>query len=217
MIVIIQCAAKKNPAAGFLRLSNGQSVTFVADPKTAPVGRGVSYARPDDLADDGTTWRQRLHQYNQSPSNNPLGLLPAWALYQNKTYGRLVDRLGMDNVYILSAGWGLLASDFLTPAYDITFSPSADGYKRRRKTDNYDDFCMLPSDLTGPVLFFGGKDYVQLFCSLTARCPASRIVFYNSQVRPTAPGCDLRRYRTTTRTNWHYECANALLDARIDI
>lgn len=217
MIVVIQCAAKKNPEAGRLRQSNGQPLAFIADPKTAPLDDAVCYARPDDLAAKGVTWRQHLLDYNQSPSTNPLGLLPAWELYQNRTYGRLVDRLGVKSVFILSAGWGLLASDFLTPAYDITFSPSADNYKRRRKKDHYDDFCMLRSDAAGSLLFFGGKDYVQLFSSLTARSPARRIVFYNSQVPPIAPGCDLRRFRTTTRTNWHYECANAFLNKEISI
>ena len=61
---------------------------------------------------------------------SPFGLLPAYQLYENSTYNRLVDRFGLSNVYILSAGWGLIPADFLTPHYDITFSASADAYKR---------------------------------------------------------------------------------------
>jgi hypothetical protein len=53
--------------------------------------------------------------YNNNPGGNPLGLVPAYRLYDNAVYQRLVDRLGIANVYILSAGWILLRADFLTP------------------------------------------------------------------------------------------------------
>jgi len=68
-----------------------------------------------------------------------------------------VTRFGVKNVYILSAGWGLICADFLTPAYDITFSPSAAPYKRRRKTDRYEDFRMLPDKAEREIVFFGGQ------------------------------------------------------------
>ena len=98
---------------------------------------------------------------------NPLGLLPAWQLYQNDTYALLHDKYGSNHLYILSAGWGLISADFLTPYYDITFSRSADRYKHRDAKDRYNDFCMLPTDIAEPVVFFGGKSYVPLFCRLT--------------------------------------------------
>ena len=75
-------------------------------------------------------------KYNQEAEDNPLGLYPAYQLYENEIYGRLIDHLGMSKVYILSAGWGLIAAHFLTPYYDITFSRSAEDYKRRRKKDH---------------------------------------------------------------------------------
>ena len=50
-------------------------------------------------------------------------------------YRELVHALGAENVFILSAGWGLLSADFLTPNYDITFSATAERYKRRRVRD----------------------------------------------------------------------------------
>jgi len=100
-------------------------------------GRSRVYARPDDRSDTGTLWRDVLLKYNREPDGNPLGLYPAHQLYENKAYWRLADELGVQNVYILSAGWGLIRADFLTPYYDITFSLSADAYKRRRKADRY--------------------------------------------------------------------------------
>jgi hypothetical protein len=175
------------------------------------------YARPDDLSEDGTSWRQLLLKYNDDPGSNPLRIYPAYQLYQNKAYGRLVDRFGLRNVYVLSAGWGLIRANFLTPSYDITFSPSADAYKRRRKTDRYDDFCMLPGNTKSDIVFFGGKDYLPLFVSLTNAIRCKKIVFFNSVTVPRFNGCTFRRFETNARTNWHYECVNAVFDGTIRI
>lgn len=88
-------------------------VIFVADPPSTPIENGCIYARPDNLSDSGNSWREVLLEYNNSV-HNPLGLRLAYQLYGNRTYGRLVDRFGVEKVYILSAGWGLIKADFLT-------------------------------------------------------------------------------------------------------
>ena len=217
MIVIIQCAATKKPGAGYLQRRDGQEVIFVADPENAPADTQYSYARPDDTADTGNSWRDELLKYNAAPGNNPLGLLPAWRLYENRTYEMLADRYGLERLYILSAGWGLIAADFLTPAYDITFSVSADAYKRRRKKDCYDDLRMLPADSEEPVVFFVSKAYVSLACKLIERINSPKYLFYNSKKAPEAPGCQLKKYVTRTRTNWQYECAKAFIEDKIGI
>lgn len=208
---MIQCAAKKNPQAGYLRADDGRRILFVADPETAPANAGIVFARPDNITDQGLSWRQTLVNYNEAPSDNPLGLLPAWQLYENSTYEMLVKNYGRDRIYILSAGWGLISAGFLTPVYDITFSASAEKYKRRRRSDDYDDLNMLASTISEPVVFLGGKDYIGLFCRLTINVKGPRTVFYNSSSPPSAPGCALERFVTTTRTNWHYGCAKALV------
>jgi hypothetical protein len=213
--VVIQCAASKRPDAGHLETRDGQQVDFVANPEAAPANPRRVYARPDDISDDGRTWRQVLLDYNKEPHNNPLGLVPAYQLYENRIYARLVERFGVVNVFILSAGWGLISADFLTPSYDITFSISADPYKRRRKLDRYNDLCMLPVSAHQEVVFFGGKDYLPLFCALTEQHRDRRLVYYNSASPPQLSGCTLKRYQTSTRTNWHYECANAFIDGEI--
>lgn len=155
--------------------------------------------------------RDVLVDYNKNPGGNRLWLLPAYRLYTNPVYQCLVDKLGIASVYILPAGWGLIRGDFLTPYYDITFSASArgdDAYKRRREADRYEDFRMLPDETADEVRFFGGNDYIPLFCKLSAGVKSKRTVFYSSGVPPDAPGCVLAKFETTTRTNWHYECAN---------
>jgi hypothetical protein len=219
MIVVIQCASGKRHEAGYLRKKDGTNVMFVAIPEMAPPNSAYLYARPDDPSDTGVTWREALLQYNAAPTNNPLGLFRAYELYENPAYRRLADQIGIDKTYILSAGWGLIRADFLTPKYDITFTAAVKKkapYKLRRKQDNYRDLCQLPDDTREPIIFFGGKDYVPLFCKLTHAVKGKRTIFYNSNQAPDAPGCALQRFVTTTKTNWHYECVNAFLDGRIE-
>ncbi|MFC2254754.1 hypothetical protein ACETRX_34430 [Labrys portucalensis] len=214
MIVVIQCAGTKRPDAGYLRTGDGKKVLFVADPNAASADRSFVYARPDDMAGNGASWRDMLLEYNRS-GVNPLDLLPAHELYSDDRYRRLRERFGIENTYILSAGWGLINAAFLTPAYDITFSTAAGVYARRRKADRYRDLNMLPDRTSEPVVFFGCKDYVPLFCELTAGVHSRRTVFYNSIHAPEIPGCSAVRYLTTTRTNWQYECVDAFLNGSI--
>ena len=157
-----------------------------------------------------------LLEYNNAP-DNPLNLLPAWQLYEDPAYGRLVRRCGIDDVYILSAGWGLIRADFLTPDYDITFSyvKPEHQYKRRRRDDRYDDFCMLPQETREPIAFFGSKAYLPLLASLTSSIRAPKTLFFNSEDVPDMRGWILKRFKTRTRTNWQYECANAFVDGDI--
>ncbi|MGM0632696.1 MAG: hypothetical protein ACQETO_05920 [Pseudomonadota bacterium] len=217
MIVVIQCANKKKPDAGYLQCRDGRKVMLVADPEEAPAESPYAYARPDDASETGTSWRNELLRYNESPDNNPFRLLPAYQLYGNGTYELLAERYGTNRLYILSAGWGLIAADFLTPRYDITFSAQADRYKRRRKKDQYNDFRMLPADTTDPVLFFVSQEYVPLACELTTEIKAPRYLFYNSKTPPDAPDCTLKKFETRTRTNWQYECARAFMDGKVGI
>ena len=219
MKIVIQCAATKSPDAGYMVNNDGRSVMFVADPTMAPVREGFVYAKPDDVAEDGIGWREHLLEYNKANSTNPLGLFPAYKLYANKAYVALVTKYGAENVYILSAGWGLIGAEFLTPMYDITFSSArnVDVYKRRRKKDKYDDLCLLPGEGRDDLVFLGGKDYLPLFNALTRSYKGTRHVFFNSARRPQLEGCRLIRFDTSTRTNWHYECVQALINETVGL
>jgi len=212
MIIVIQCAASKQPCAGHLRRRDGQKVMFVANPDCAPADDEFFYARPDDLNEEGVPWRNVLLVYNKEPRSNSLNLLPSCELYKHPAYMGLVKKFGQENVYILSAGWGLIAANFLTPAYDITFSPSAETFKRRRKADRYNDFSMLPDNTSQPVVFLGGKDYVQLFCTLTSHVKARRVIVHKTEKPPDAPGCTLKQYHTNKNITWYYSYARALIE-----
>lgn len=215
MKIVIQCAAKKDPDAGCMRTPDGKRILFVAKPSQAPVTDDFAFARPDDPCDDGQSWREKLLSNNRQPERDELGLVPAYRLYANDTYRKLVERLGVDDVFILSAGWGLIPADFLTPHYDITFSPGAQSYKHRTKCDWYQDFRMVPEDCVEPLVFFGGKDYLPLFCELTEHYKGRRIALYNSKLEPQANCVEFVRFHTTTRTNWHYEGVKAFLAGAI--
>ena len=215
-VAVLLCAAGKNSDAGHLRRRNGQPVRFVAQPNLAPPSKIYTYARPDDDSDIGGTWRDVLAEYNRrSRDANESGLLKAWQLYRNETYRRLVRHFGEKSVYILSAGWGFLPADYLTPWYNITFSPNAEDYKRRGERDSYKDLPLCVDHDDEPMLFFGSQYYIPLFCKLTAQHRGQRVVFYNSARIPSAPGCELINFNTKTKTIWYYECANAFIDGRI--
>jgi hypothetical protein len=66
-------------------------------------------------------------------------------------------------------------------------------------------------------VFLGGKGYLPLFCNLTAHMRSTPVAFYNSAKLPRAKRCFLKRFETTTMTNWHYECANALIGGSITV
>lgn len=217
MIVVIQCAARKRKDAGHLQTRDGKRVVFISDPTVAPTSDACIYARPDDPSDHGGSWREYLLRYSETPQNNPLVLLPAFELYKEKTYQALANQLGVDRTFILSAGWGLIPASFLTPSYDITFLAKADPWKRRRHHAVVSDFSMLPIDAKEPIVFLGGKDYLPLFLRLTAHISSPRIVLFNSSTMPNAPDCRLVQFTTKRKTNWHYECASALLRGLIDL
>lgn len=218
MIIVIQCAGTKRSQAGHLVSPAGKPVIFVAHPDSAPAADAFAYARPDDASGNGTSWRDVLLKYNDEKHDNPLRLSPAYQLYEDATYERLVKRFGIQNVYILSAGWGLISANFLTPCYDITFAyKKGETYKRRQPTDRYDDFRMLPDQTSEHIVFFGGKAYLPLFSELTASIGSKRTVFYNSGQIPRAPGCVLKRFQTNKNTNWQYDCANAFIDGKIQL
>jgi hypothetical protein len=215
MKIVIQCAARKHPSAGRLRTADGREILLVAQPDLAPPEAAGHYARPDDVSDDGRTWRERLVACNAA-ADNPLNLLPAYRLYTHDAYRALANRFGLERLFILSAGWELIPANFLTPGYDITFATSADEWKRRHNGDHYEDFRMLPDD-EGPIVFVGGKDYMPLFGKLTASLGARKLVFFNSRTPPDLPhGFEAIRYSTTTRTNWHYECARHLASGTLE-
>jgi hypothetical protein len=76
---------------------------------------------------------------------------------------------------------------------------------------------MLPNETAGDIVFVGGKDYLPLFCKLTESAKGKRIAFFNSASPLRFDNCEFKRFETATRTNWHYECANALIAGTLSL
>lgn len=215
MNVIIQCAGTKQETAPSFGLKDGRKVVFVAHPELAPATKSILWAHPDAPSDaPQLTWRQRLERENRNRTNS-YGLLKAFQLYTPPAYRALARCFGESSVYILSAGWGLVRADFLLPSYDITFSPRAEDYKRRRPADAFTDLNQIPRAASGPLVFIGGKDYLPLFRALSANTHAEKIVFFRSEPGRKQPGYregsfTFKPFQTPAKTNWHYGLAELL-------
>jgi hypothetical protein len=228
MKVLIQCAASKSDRAGTLITPLGERVLFVADPsRCALVPPGWRYARPDDP--NGTNrapWRDVLNRYNEQP-DNPHGLLRAADLYAPRErefrnlYRELADAFGWDNVFILSAGWGLIRASFWTPDYNITFSTQAKKAKpwvwRNTKDTKgvWLDFNHLQDAQISQdelIHFFGGKDYRPLFYDLVTSLPGKKIVHYKGDAEKLPPGFEPLEYKGPEKNRtWHYRAAKEFL------
>ena len=239
MIIVISCAGSKRKGAGKLKTKDGTPVKFVAHPEIAPRGQGIVYQHPDSESDFGGSWRKMLKEYNNDLNASPLGtlgLFKAWELYrpQRKAYREIYDDLantfGEENVYILSAGWGLIRSDFLTPNYDITFTNVKKDKKwkqRKYGEGEFLDFNQLsqpPAEIKGPIVFMGGQSYVDFFIALTEDLKTEKVVYFYSEDIKTdyleySSEYDLRVYPNSDKEQrtWHYQCAKDLIDGKIQI
>ena len=202
-IAVIQCASCKQEK--LLRLPSGERIEFVAVPD-GPCPDGRRYCRPDDEIGPGQgTWRAYVEEYNKRHEFADQGktqdeLVPAAELYKpqrpyHDLYERLADKC---DCFILSAGWGLIRSTFLTPYYNITFGPPqrrpkqeqdvpewCRHWKRIRRKFRvhtfFKDFNHLKERVVSPteqLHFFGGDAYRELFCLLTDGMPAKKILYY---------------------------------------
>lgn len=212
--VVIQCAASKVADAGYMKNPEGTPIRFIDDPKSSPRSDVYIDLNPHDMITKNHSGLDILIRYNRDLYYaNPFKLKKAYELYRSGVYRDLVDKLGVENVYILSAGWGLVRSDFLLPVYDITFSISAESYKRRSlRSKKYKDLNQLNLNDNADLYFFGGKSYYDLFVGMTKDYSGSVNIFYNSKEKPQIKNCNLIHYDSTTKTNWHYKAAKEWLN-----
>ena len=228
MIVVISCAGSKAPGAGRLLTPDGKPVEFVAHPdlmEESRVDPNLVYASPDAQSATGVTWREMLARYNEEyrrTGSNPDDLLPAYQLYKNRIYRDLAGQFEPENIFILSAGWGLIRSDFLIPQYDITFSSLAPAAERRdygRDTGfrDFNSLAEIQGAINGPVVCIAGRDYLQLFCKLTESLDCDKLVFFTTNDPPDVPWCTPVRYGGKGGTNWQYRCARDLIDGKLGL
>ena len=215
MKIIIQCARSKFKEAVKLSSDNGQEVVFVADPeKFCEDNHKFAYCHPDDqISTKRKSYREFLVEYNNS-SENPLKLYRAGDLYQPNIYKELTTNYGYKNVYILSAGWGLLRSDFRIPYYNITFSSAGEPGIKRLKSHKFKDFNHLKENIaeSDEFFFFGGISYLPLLYKLTKDLPGYKHINYASKNVQKINGFEYIYHKPYT--NWHYQCARDFLNMK---
>ena len=209
MKIIISCSALKN---GNNLIYNNNEIEFVSKP-----AKEYQF-RPDDIIPgENITWRKHIIQSQENSS-----LLKSYELYKPLIYKSLYDRYGSD-LYILSAGWGIVSSEFKIPKYNITFSKNAEIISQRTQNDNFNDLNHLKGiNENEKIIFIGGSEYLKLFHKLTNDLQNQKIIFYKKKnINSYAPFITndpsyiLEKYDTNTRTNWHYECAKNILNKKI--
>jgi hypothetical protein len=204
--VVMVCASGKNDSY-FTAYPNENFVNI-------PGAGVVNEHHPDDPINKmEILWRDYL--INNQIDNN---LLEAYNLYTREEY-RCLHRKYEHNFYILSAGWGLVNSEFKLPKYDITFSST--GNLRTKRNDNligapvYNDFNQMNLDGEEDIVYIGSPDYIPLFFDLTENLKNRKIIYWKGMtpqpvpVRFPIPNNTFfyRYYNTNTRMNWYYEVA----------
>lgn len=182
----------------------------------------VNEHHPDDPINNmEILWRDYL--INNQIDNN---LLEVYNLYTREEY-RCLHRKYEHNFFILSAGWGLVNSEFKLPKYDITFSSIANPATKRNYNligaPVYNDFNQLNLDGEEDIVYIGSPDYITLFFDLTGNLKNRKIIYWKGmtpqpvQVRFPIPNNTFlyRYYNTNTRMNWYYDVARDFCNAII--
>ena len=217
MKIVIGCSGRKN---GFLFSNDNVPINFVSN-----VNEFISQDRlcfhPDNLIPNkNITWRELVAQQEVRDD-----LLPSYKLYKTEIYNRLFQHYG-DDLFIFSAGWGIVKATYKLPKYNVTFSKNNNApiYSIRNSNDIFKDFNQLEGiDDKEKIIFFAGKDYVIPFCKLTKHLPNEKIIiFKNNDVLKNNPfvnkdNFQFINFKTKTRTNWHYEFANNIINNEIKL
>jgi hypothetical protein len=202
--VVMICSSGKNDST----LDDYPKIKFKA------IGNFIDEFHPDEKLPNSTiSWRDYLMEHQ-----NDKNLITAYQLYLRTEYQSLYEKFG-NSFYILSAGWGLVSSEFKLPNYDITFSGNANVNIDARRSKNinnlpiYNDFNQLDINDNEDIIFIGSPDYIQLFIILTQNLPNRKIIYWKSKsLRRIYPNdtFEYRYFQTNTRTNWYYELACAI-------
>ena len=207
MKIVISCSGSKN---GENLIYKNNEIIFVSSPDKD----SKNHFRPDDkIPNEDRTWRDYV--ISSQDSDN---LLEAYKLYKHKIYNLLYEKYGSD-LYILSAGWGIINSEFKIPKYNITFSKKVEKISRREWDDNFfKDFNHLKGkniNSNEKIIFLGGANYLKLFYNLTKDLPNQKIIFHRI-FKPPQFFKDEDKFKfikceIKAKTNWHYVCAEKLL------
>jgi hypothetical protein len=222
MIIVIQCANRKVANAPTLTL-NGNAVHFVVKPRDEQKDK-----RPwDQIPGSDKTWIDCVKAYNETGGAIPgeyiklnIGtedgrqLMQCGNLYKHPVYSELMAACGLRNVYILSAGWGLVRADKYIPNYNITFNPSGDHSVRIGVKDRL-QYPFMSDEIpdNGEINLFISRAYVLYWSHLYLGIVQRTVLHWRlGQELPDG------QYRTVIkhdcgnqRTNWHYTAARQFI------
>ena len=198
--VVMICAASKEKSSSLI--FNNQEISFQASSNRV----NNIYLPDDKISITGSeTWRDFITNNQQQIP------FKAYELYRRDEYRQLYDSY-RDSFYILSAGWGLVNSEFRLPRYDITFLNKNQETFRNNKVNNYEDFNQLILKPHDEIIFIGTEKYLPLFFNLTDKIINKKIIYWRAMgtiLNYPLPNetFEYRKYVTNTRTLWHYELA----------
>jgi len=133
-IIVIQCAGPKHQNAASL-CHQGISLNFVGQPcgeraQTCPWNNIPQLAGPTWInciqslngLNDGPWVDYEKHGVTREDDGKELFMCGDIYTPRNNIYPRVLEAVGRESVYILSAGWGLVRADRKIPKYNVTFS-----------------------------------------------------------------------------------------------
>lgn len=204
--IVIQCCKTKNQNS--ILLCNNRRVVF--QPQS-----NLPWCNIDNT---NTSWVEALRQQNGTrPNLNYSRLLPAGELYLSNVHRGLLNWVKEGRgreLYILSAGWGLVCYKRKMPNYDITFSGGQqNNYYINPQEIPYD---RLYNDLQGldskkATHIFVCRSYAvgaQYFFKNKEAIVEHRRTSSSRRLLETGNTAD---HNITIRTNWHYKAVREFI------
>jgi hypothetical protein len=207
-IVVIICSKKKKKS----NFDGYPEIKFKA------VTNKINEFHPDDfIPNSEVKWRKYLEEHQNDKS-----LLSAFDLYSRKEYRSLYEKFHK-SLYILSAGWGLVNSEFKLPNYDITFSSTGEPGTKRKTNDlnAYQDFNQMSLNENEDIIFIGSVNYLPLFYKLTQDLNNRKLIFFFGQGN-NLPKSKInintfvyKKFHSSKNRSWYYELAKNIADGII--
>lgn len=220
-VLVIPCTRGKISSAKPVFWSEEErEVLFVARPEGGGQKPGPVWASPEGMKSPQLSWREFILQGN-SGGVCPDNLYAASELYKFPSFVvEHIGRLPPSRLFFLSAGWGLVRSDFRLPLYNITFNPLAKEAFRRSPRMDWADF--FPAELhSKDIVFLGGVAYAELLEKISRRNGhvGGLVLHAKSSKLPRVKEDDrvrLHEHNTARRTNWHFEFLPKVIGSMLD-
>lgn len=225
MVVVISCSGPKK--GRYLLNQNKQKIKFVSAPNycnNTESAKDTLFFHPDDLIEDNKSGRDIVLEMQNESSY----LTKAYELYKERLdlndeiYVNLYNKF-KSNLYIISAGWGLIRADFKLPNYDITFKTGVSACNFRSFQALFNDFNHLKNiPIDEIIVFIGSPDYINLFYSMTKEIPNKKVIFWKLAGTPSNfkkilndKNYCFKYYKTSKRQGWYYELARKLINGDV--